>query len=121
MHRIIVFLLSVPAPTAVTVTAPLGVSTGSSVTLTCTVELSPEVDVPVTVYTVWTGPDVRFMPVNTIPAVMVNITTYVSNVSVDAAKTGIYTCQASIISGGITSGSTNIIVGMYFTKSLYSS
>ena len=29
---------------------------GSNVTLTCTVELSPVVDVPVTVNTVWTGP-----------------------------------------------------------------
>ena len=37
---------------------------GSDVTLTCTVELSPAVDVPVTVNTEWTGPD-GFMTTNT--------------------------------------------------------
>ena len=101
------------------VIAPLGVIAGSSVTLACAVELSPAVDVPVTVYTFWTGPDVRFMPVDTIPAVMVNVTTYVSNVSVCAAKTGSYICQGNIVSGGTTSGSTDITVGMYLTASLY--
>ena len=97
-----------------TVTAPLGVIAGASVTLTCAVELSPAVDVPVTVNTEWTGPaDVMFMPANPVPAVMVNTTTYVSTVSVGAAESGSYTCQATIISGRITSGSTNIVVGMY--------
>jgi hypothetical protein len=115
MYRvfIVTFLRSVPAPTAVTVTAPLGVIAGAIVTLTCAVELSPVVDVPVTVNTEWTGPaDVTFTPV---PTVMVNITTYVSTVSVGAAKTGSYFCQANITSGGTTSGSTDITVGMYLT------
>jgi hypothetical protein len=89
---------------------------GASVTLTCAVELSPVVDVPVTVNTEWTGPaDVMFMPANPVPAVMVNITTYVSTVSVGAAETGSYSCQATITSGGTTSGSTDITVGMYLT------
>ena len=97
-----------------TVTAPLGVIAGASVTLTCAVELSPAVDVPVTVNTEWTGPaDVMFMPANPVPAVMVNTTTYVSTVLVGAAQSGSYTCQATITSGGTTSGSTNITVGMY--------
>ena len=105
-----------PAPSAVTVNAPLGVIAGASVTLTCAVELSPAVDVPVTVNTEWTGPaDVMFMPVNPVPAVMVNTTTYVSTVSVGAARTGSYTCQATIASGGTTSRSTDITVGMYLT------
>ena len=47
---------------------------GSDVNLTCTVELSPAVDVPVTVNTVWTGPD-GFMTTNTAQPVT---TTYTS-------------------------------------------
>ena len=101
-----------PAPTAVTVTAPVGVIAGSSVTLTCAVELSQAVDVPVTVNIEWIGPGVMFMPANPVPAVMVNITTYISNVTVSAARNGSYTCQATITSGGTTSGSTDITVGM---------
>ena len=97
-----------------TVTAPLGVIAGASVTLTCAVELSPAVDVPVTVNTEWTGlADVMFMPANPVPAMIVNITTYISTVSVGAARTGSYACQATITSGETTSGSTDITVGMY--------
>ena len=108
-----------PAPTAVTVTAPLGVIAGSSVTLTCAVELSPAVDVPVTVNTEWTGPDVMFMPTDPVAAVMVNITTYVSTVSVSETKTGSYICEATITSGGMTSGTADMTVGMYLTAFLY--
>ena len=97
-----------------TVTAPVSVIAGSSFTLTCAVELTPAVDVPVTVNTEWAGPGgVMFMPANPVPAVMVNITTYTSTVLVNAARNGSYTCQATIISGaGTTSGSTDITVGM---------
>ena len=105
-----------------TVTAPLGVFAGASVNLTCAVELSPAVNVPVTVNTEWTGPaDVMFMPANTVPAVMVNTTTYVSTVSIDVARTGsyMYTCQANITSDEIISGSTDITVGTYFLVCLY--
>ena len=91
----------------------MDVIAGSSPSLTCTVELSPAVDVPVTVNTMWSGPDVIFMPASSVPAVMVNTTTYTSTVTVDAAKNGSYTCQATVISGGTMSGSTDIIVGMY--------
>ena len=107
-----------PAPTVVTVSPPTGIHVifaGSSFNLTCTVELSPAVDVPVKVTTQWTGPDVMFMPANPVPSVVVNITTYISTVTVDAAKHGSYTCQATIDSGTrTTSGSTDITVGMYF-------
>ena len=107
-------LPSVPAPTTVTITVPLGVITGSTVTLTCAVELSPAVDVPVTVYTEWIGPpDVIFMPANPLPAVMVNTTTYINTVSVGAARSGSYVCQATVTSGGTTYGYTDITVGMY--------
>ena len=108
-----------PAPTAVTVTAPLDVIAGASVILTCAVELSPAVDVPVTVNTEWTGPNVMFMPTDPVPAVMVNTTTYVSTVSVSAARTGNYTCQANITSDEIISGSTDITVGTYLIVCLY--
>ena len=110
-----IFLPLVPAPTAVTITVPLGVIAGASVTLTCVVELSPAVDVPVTMNTEWTGPaDVTFMPTNPVPAMMVNITTYVSTVLVGAARNGTYTCQATISSDRTTSVSTNntITIGM---------
>ena len=103
-----------------TVTAPLGVIAGASVTLTCAVELSPAVDVPVTVNTEWTGPaDVMFMPANPVPAVMVNITTYISTVSVGAARAGSYTCRAAITSGGATSASADITFGTYLIVCLY--
>ena len=109
-----------PAPAAVTVTAPLGVIAGSSVTLTCAVELNPAVDVPVTVNTEWTGPaDVMFVPPDPVAAVMVNITTYISTVLVNEAKTGSFICDATITSGGTTSGTADITVGMYLTAFLY--
>ena len=99
-----------------TVTAPQGVIAGASITLTCAVELSPVVDIPVTVNTEWTRPaDVMFMPANRVPAMMVNITTYISTVSVGAARAGIYTCRATITSGG----TTDITVGMYITAFPY--
>ena len=103
-----------------TVTPPVdGVIAGSkSLSLTCTVELSLAVDVPVTVNTMWSGPDVIFMPASSVPGVMVNLTTYTSTVTVDAAKNGSYTCRAIVTSGGTTSGSTDVTVGMYIVPSL---
>jgi hypothetical protein len=86
--------------------------------LTCTVELSPAVDVPVSVTTEWSGPErTMFLPNKIIPAMMVNVTTYTSTATIDLARNGNYTCQATVSSGGTTSGSTNIAVGniyMYF-------
>ena len=103
-----------------TITPPVdAVIAGSkSLSLTCTVELSLAVDVPVTVNTMWSGPDVIFMPANSVPAVMVNLTTYTSTVTVDAAKNGNYTYRAIVTSGGTTSGSTDVTVGMYIVPSL---
>ena len=86
---------------------------GSSPNLTCTVELSPAVDVPVVVTTEWNGPmGTVFLPNKMVPAVMVNLTTYTSTVMVDAASNGSYTCEATNDSGGTMSGSTDITVGM---------
>ena len=87
---------------------------GSPTNLTCTVKLNPAVDVPVNVTTEWSGPErTMFLPNKIVPAVMMNLTTYISTVTVDAARNGSYTCQATITSGGTTSGSANITVGMY--------
>ena len=58
-------------------------------------ELSPSVDVPVTVTTVWTGPD-GFMTTNTAQPVMGSTTTYISREIVNLL--GDYTCTATLSS-----------------------
>ena len=72
----------------------------SNVTLTCTVELSPAVDIPVTVNTVWTGP-AGFGTTNTAQPIMGSITTYISTAMVrlvNRKKSGDYTCTATVTS-----------------------
>ena len=92
--------LTVPAPIIVTVTPsviPI-IFAGSSLNLTCTVELSPLVDVPVTVNTVWTGP-AGFMTNNTAQPVMGNTTTYTSVVmvaSIGRYQSENYSCTVNI-------------------------
>ena len=73
---------------------------GSNVTLTCTVELSPAVDVPVTVNTVWTGP-AGFRTTNTAQPVMGSSTTYITTAIVRSFgrdRSGNYTCTATVSS-----------------------
>ena len=73
---------------------------GSAVTLTCTVELSPAVDVPVTVNTEWTGSD-GFMTTNTAQPVIGSTTTYTSTAMVNAfgrGQFGDYICSVNVIS-----------------------
>ena len=73
---------------------------GSAVTLTCTVELSPSVDVPVTVNTVWTGP-AGFMTTNTAQPLMGSTTTYTSTAMVNSFQrnqSGNYSCRATVSS-----------------------
>ena len=73
----------------------------SSINLICTVELSPLVDVPVTVTTEWTGP-AGFMTSNTAQPVMgSNPTTYTSTAMVSSSRSGRdqsgnYTCKVAI-------------------------
>ena len=109
--------LTVPAPTSVTVTNG-SVNAGSTVTLTCTVELSPAVDVPVTVNTVWTGPD-GFMTTNTAQR-MGSTTTYTSTAMVSSFgrdQSGNYTCTATVsstssfLTNSMGSSSTRVTVG----------
>ena len=74
------------------------VNVGSTVTLTCTVELSPAVDVSVTVNTVWTGP-AGFSTTNTAQAMAGNTTTYTSTAMVSSfgrAQSGYYNCTATV-------------------------
>ena len=112
-------LSSVPAPTTVTVTPPVGmIIAGSSPSLTCTVELDTAVDVPVNVSTEWSSPDMT--TVSPTSSVMESLTRYTVMANVDAARSGSYTCQASIDSSsqfitgsGETSGSITITVGKY--------
>ena len=100
------YYLPVPDPTSVVVTndpvSPIR-PVGSDINLTCTVELSPAVNVPVTVNTVWTGPDeVALSP--TTP-VMKNFTRYTSTAMVNSFgrdQSGNYTCTATALVMGHT-------------------
>ena len=105
---------------------------GSNVMLTCTVELSPAVDVPVTVYTVWTGPDGLELMTNG-PDVDSNTTytgntTYTSSImiiSFGRNDSGNYTCTATVMtveqlssqyindSEAVTSNEIRITTGMW--------
>ena len=70
---------------------------GSDVTLTCAVELSSAVDVPVTVNTVLNTPD-GFTHTSTAQPVMGSITSYSSTFvisSFDSSNSGLYTCTAT--------------------------
>ena len=71
-----------------------------NITLFCTVELSPAVDVPVTVNTVWTGP-AEFSTNNTAQPVIESTTTYISAAVVrpfGRDQSGNYTCTATVSS-----------------------
>ena len=120
-----VFLSSVPAPIAVTVTAPMDtIIAGSSPNLTCTLELSLAVNVPVTVTTEWTAP--AGTTVTPTSSLMESLTRYTIIAMVDAARNGDYTCQAALSSSsqfitdsGMTSGSATIAVGEYQITSVF--
>ena len=87
---------------------------GSDVTLTCTVELSPAVDVPVTVNTEWTGPSTESL--NPFTTIQESLTLYRSTLvlkSVESANSGQYTCSSEVVSGIKELASTNIEIGTY--------
>ena len=71
---------------------------GSSVTLTCAVELSPAVDVPVTVNTVLST-DERFSNTRTAQPVMGSLTSYAATFMISPfgrSDSGIYSCSATV-------------------------
>ena len=92
----------VPAPESVTVkSAPVTpiCPIEPNITLTCTVELSPLVDVPVTVNTMWTGPN-EVVASSAVQLVMQgSSTTYTSSAlirSFGREKSGNYTCIVTV-------------------------
>lgn len=93
----------VPSPIAVSVTSdpPGNVAIGSNIILSCNVELSPAVDVPVTVNTEWTGP-AAFVTTNTAqPSSVGSTTTYTSRAVVSSFgrdQSGSYNCTATVSS-----------------------
>ena len=73
---------------------------GSNVTLTCTVELSPAVDVPVTVNTALTDPN-GFMRASTAQPVMGSIANYAAAYMISSfgrSNSGIHDCSAHLVS-----------------------
>ena len=111
----IIYDFAVPAPTSVSLSSSIPNPIppfGSDVTLTCAVELSPAVDVPVTVNTEWTGPDGSNLTSGA-PPVMRSFTHYTSKAKlnyVESADSGNYTCTVSI--GGKIRVSVSKIVVM---------
>ena len=97
---------------------------GSDVIVTCAVELSPMVNIPVAVVTEWTGP-AGFTTTNTAQPVVGNSMLYTSTVTVCSFgrnQSGIYTCRATVgsaslnpfISDIVTSLSTRLTIGKIF-------
>ena len=95
-----------PPVSNVTVTSdpvsPIHPFESPNVTLTCTVELSPAVDVPVTVNTVWTEPDGFMTNSNTKPSLdLDSVTTYTFTTvirSFHRNHSGNYSCSATVTS-----------------------
>ena len=91
--------------------------TGSTVILTCTVELSPFVDVPVTVNTVWTGP-AGFTTTNTTWPIVGNSTTHICTTTISSFRreqSGAYACTVTISSTSpflINSDPKTVTIGM---------
>ena len=96
----------------------------SDVFLTCIVELSPAVDIPVTVKTVWTGPDGIMILSNDTVILMQNLSVYTSTILISSFgrnQSGNYCCTASVNSTsksafvvrvGSLSGTIKVTTGM---------
>ena len=97
---------AVPKPISVTITSDAMSafrSIGSNITLTCTVELSTTMDIPVTVNTLWTGPDV-LMTEHTLQQVGINPSTRIRTSvisSVQKSNCDYYICTAIISSSSL--------------------
>ena len=100
------------------------INAGSSVTLTCTVELNSVIDVPVTVNTVWSGP-AGFTTEDSglVQPVVGNTATFTSTATVRSFgrnQSGDYMCTGTVISSPSNlflmdsmsqSGTTTVTVG----------
>ena len=71
---------------------------GSNVTLTAAIVMSSSVDVPVTVYTRWTGPNDYEISGTAQPVLdsRINYTSVVEVVRFNRTKSGVYNCTATI-------------------------
>ena len=123
-HTVYFISLSVPPPVSVMVIPPSGaIIAGSSQNFTCNVELSPVVDVPVTVSTMWTGP-AGFTSTNLARPVMGSTTNYTVTVLIDAVRNGNYTCHSSVTrslhftSDGTLSETATLSVGKPVSQSM---
>ena len=91
---------------------------GSAVTVTCAVELSSMVDIPVTVVIEWTGP-AGFMTIDTAQPVSVGYTSMAIISPFGRNNSGIYTCRVTVSSASlntfvresVTSSSARVTVG----------
>ena len=95
MLKILLFI--VPAPTSIILSPPypgLVRPVGSAINMTCNIELSPVVNIPVTVITVWTGP-AGFMTTTTTQSIMGNYTSTAVIGSFGRDESGAYTCTAT--------------------------
>ena len=106
---------TVPQPVVKLVSdIPSPILSGSSPTLTYAVELSPAVDVPVTVNTVWTGPAGSTLMSAARP-VMRSFTHDTSDLKlnyVESADSGNYNCTVNIGGKIRTSVERKIVIGM---------
>ena len=112
-----------PNPERVTVTPHVSIIiAGSSPTLNCTAEMKGEVDIAVSVFTSWTGPErTTLTHISSLPAVEEQVSSkrvYTGMAVVDAARNGTYTCQVTVNSSstfitgvGVMNSSTMITVG----------
>ena len=104
------YIFTVPAPTSVMLSSSIPnpiPPLGSSVTLTCAVELSPAVDIPVTVNTVLTT-DEGLTDTRTAQPVMGSSTSYAATYVINTfgrSDSGLYICSATV---SLTSANANI-------------
>ena len=95
--------------------SPNPVLSGKLLTLICAVELSPAVDVPVSISTVWTGPDESSL-VYTNPPIRMSFTHYISTAvlkDIDLADSGEYACITDIGNEITMTANNSVIVGRY--------
>lgn len=78
------------------ITAPPEVIAGSSISLNCTIKFSLAVDILLDVSVHWTGPN-NFVR-NSNGRVTESINEYSSTTTVDAARNGTYSCEATVTS-----------------------
>ena len=89
------------------------VLSGMLLTLTCAVELSPAVDVPVAIRTTWIGPDGSTLMYTNLPA-RLSFTHYITTAvlkGIDLADSGEYTCTTDIGNEITVSANTSVTVG----------